>query len=358
MSTLLDLIAQGGVSAKAVAGVGGLATLLSIAAIIAAVARARSTVVGALSKVCLALAVAALGIGIGATVSARHKAEEQFAELRPTAKEELRRQAHLEARANLTLALPLAAAPIVFALVGLAVASRRRWGEFHETPPSGPGLSILLVLAALGAWGAGAYLWIQPPPGKVLDPAAKQVMDLVDALNAGEWNRCQTTVFTPELQAAVRDLAGNKDNQRRCVDHFLQLAKREDIEKLMAASWIDDTVERDRLKAKLADLSAPPKAAEAQPDEGPLAQIRSRARACFEKAAKRQPKLKVDFTLVMTVSKAGKVVAARDAAGGKADPARQCVIQAAKALAFPRGEARRVEARLVFPANGGASRPR
>jgi hypothetical protein len=352
LKQLTVLMNQGGALAWAVAGVGGFGILFALFVLFGSLLRAPSKVVRFFSVSCLLLAVVTAGLGLACTLLGRQKVEQAVTGKRPALAERLQRVGYLEARSGVTLAVPLAAPPILLGLLGLAVASRRRWSEYHETPPSGLGFPVLLLLLGVAGVAGAVSLYRQPVPGRDLDDDSWKVRDLTDALDANEWDKCLTTEWSVPAGSAAAGLGSHFDNQKRCIEHYEKL---DDLEKLAAAKWLDEPKLEAALAEKIALYKAPKPAEPAAAAVAPaaasedIAEVQAKAKACFDKEKKKKPKLTVATSLSVEVSKAGKVVAVRDTGAGKPDAARKCAATQAKSLKLKAGEARKFDVPLAFP---------
>lgn len=356
LQQLTQLMNQGGTLGWAVAITGGVGFLCALFVLFGALLKAPSKVVRFFAMACLVLSLGTSCVGIACTFLGRQAADKAATGKRPAAAERLQHRGYREAQAGVTLAVPFAAPPILFALLGLIVASRRRWTEYHEEPPRGLGLAVLLILLDGGGVGAGVWLYRQPVPGRDYEEDSWKVRDLTDALDAGEWQQCLTTTLTVPAGSEAQGLGAHYDNQRRCIEHFSAPdSKVGDLEVLAQAKWLDEPKLKEQLAAKLASLKAP-KAAEpagaAPAAPGPsadIAEVQAKAKECFEKEAKKKPKLTVATALAVEVSAQGKVVAVRDTGPGKPDKVRKCAVTSAKALKLKAGEERKFEVPLSFP---------
>jgi hypothetical protein len=152
-------------------------------------------------------------------------------------------------------------------------------------------------------------------------------------------------------------MGAHYDNQKRCLEHFAGPdAKREDVEALSAAKWLDEPKLKEQLAQKLETLEAPrpapaPAAAPPPPPapSADIASVQAKAKACFDKAVKKKPKLTVATALKVEVSAQGRVVAVKDTGAGKPDAVRKCAVTSAKALRLKAGEPRKFEVPLSFP---------
>lgn len=352
LNPLSQLIAQGGSLGWAVAGAGGLGLLLCLLVLFGSALKVSSRVVRFCAMACLMLSLATSALGIAGTVLGRQAAEQAMAGKRPALAERLQHQGFLEERSGVTLGIPCAAPPILFALLGLFVASRRRWTEYHEAPPSGLGLAVLLLLADAALVGASVWLYRQPVPGRELDEDGWRVRDLTDALDANEWEQCLKVTWELLPGSAAQGLGAHFDNQRRCIEHYGDV---ESLKVLAAAKWLDEPKLKAQLAEKLEPLEHPKPVAVAAPPPPPpgpsadIAEVQAKARACFDKAAKKKPKLTVATALAVEVSAQGKVVAVRDTGSGKPDAVRKCAVASAKTLKLKAGGARKFDVPLSFP---------
>ncbi len=261
--TLNELIAQltaAGILTQAAVGLTVFAAVLSLVILIAMLGRAPSGAVRKLSTLTLFVCAMGLAVALVDVYDARDQALHKANSLRPALAEKLKRQSYAQSLLGLTAALPLALLPLVVGVFGLRVASRRRWSEYHEAPPPSPAGALLFLAASVAAWGYGANLWSEPLPGRALDEESWRSLEFVDALDANEWGKCLTRgdAVVPPHSAPIA-LGADKDSQRRCVDHFLQLPNSDltaqpALQKLAAARWPDDPGQKTRIKERLAEL--------------------------------------------------------------------------------------------------------
>ncbi|MBK7857656.1 MAG: hypothetical protein IPJ65_03300 [Archangiaceae bacterium] len=366
MQTLILLMNQGGTLGWAVAVIGAFGVLLALFVLFGAALRSPSKVVRVLAMACLVLSLATSLTGLICTWVGRSGAEKAAIGKRAAAAERARLKGFLAARAGVTLAVPLAAPPLLLALVGLFVAARRRLEEEHDEPPPGLGLAVVLLLLDAGAVAASVMVQRQPPPGEALDDDGWHVREVSDALDANEWGRCLDAKWALAEQSPAHTMGAHADNQRKCVEHFVAEGKVEDLEALAAVKWLEDPKLRAALDEKLAAATSARAAAptpapepalvERNPSVRPaaspaadIALVQAKARACFDKAAKKKKRLSVATALAIEVSAAGKVVAVRDTGSGRPDAVRKCAVASAKTLKLKAGDARKLDVVLSFP---------
>jgi hypothetical protein len=360
VNQLIVLMNQGGTLGWAVAVVGAFGVLLALFVLFGSVLTAPSKVVRFLSMSCLFLSLGTSITGIACTLLGRSASERMAMGKRPAMAERIQQKGFVEARSGVTLAVPLAAPPILLALLGLVVASRRRWTEFHEEPPAGLTLAVVLFLLDGAAVAGSVFLYRQPAPGRELDDDGWRVRELTDALDANEWLRCLDTKWELPAGSPAQGMGAHLDNQRRCVEHFATEGKVEDLKALAELKWIDDPKVKTQLSEKISerDQAKPAQAAAASPSPSPaappppsadIAQVQAKARACFEKAAKKKKNLTVATALAIDVAADGKVLAVKDTGTGKPDAVRKCAVASAKALKLKAGDARKLDVPLSFP---------
>jgi len=336
-----ELISQGGPFAVLAAGLGALSCLLSVALIAGAVFGARTEIVRALAVMCVIFSVTTSTAGIGGALIGRQRSDQAAAASRPSAAERIRRAGYLESRANLKVALPFAAPAAAVAIAGMVIATRRRQREDDDRSPSGVGLSVALMLLAVGVWIFGARLLLQRLPGRELDDAGWKVLELSDALNAGEWDKCFTTPWSLGAATPAHALPAHAENQKRCAEHFTEVV---DLTRLQGAQWIDDASVKELIAKRLAPPPPPPSPTPAPPDKNEppstdpgtpatpdpaLAMLESKLRHCIKKHAK--------LELEVNISKDGKVDLPKKSA--------KCLKLAVAKLKLP-GPARKLEVEI------------
>src|SRR5947209_7101800 len=119
MERLVELFHQGGDIAYLAGVIGGVASLLALALLLATLGSTRSGVLRGMAIVALLLAAATAGAGIYGTVTARQQVDKVTASLKAGQAERIKRVGLTEAKACLTIALPLAVAPVLVAIIGL-----------------------------------------------------------------------------------------------------------------------------------------------------------------------------------------------------------------------------------------------
>ena len=77
--------------------------------------------------------------------------------------------------------------------------------------------------------------------------------------------------------------------------------------------------------------------------------VLAKAKACYQKAAKKKSRVTLVTALAVEVSAQGKVVAVKDTGSGKPDAVRKCAVSSTKALKLKAGEPRKFEVPLSFP---------
>src|SRR5581483_7981255 len=244
------LLKDGGATAWAAAGLGVLACLCGLALLAGTLFGARSSILRGMAFITVALALAATVCGVAGTLTGRGATEDAVRKQRPATAERLRRAGWVESRANVSVALPLTAPAALLALAGFVVASRRRQLEeiTDAGQPSGAGLFILLLLFFGAAWVFAGRLWKQPMPGRDLDDASWKVLDLADALDANEWDKCFTTPWSLGAATPAHALSAHANNQKRCAEHF---TTSDDLRRLLSAAWLDDPILRDALNKRI-----------------------------------------------------------------------------------------------------------
>jgi hypothetical protein len=353
MDRILDLYLKGGTAAQVMGAAGGLAALLAVILLLGIVARARSGFLRSMAIGCLLFSCVAVGAGVGQSWRARQAADAAVASERLGKSERIRRAAYLDAQAIAALGLETAAGPLLFALIALRVAGRRRWAEDHETPPPGAGVPVLLFLAGLAGCGIAGYFWKGPVPGRDLDETGWKLVDMRDALDAKEWSMCLTTDLALDGGVPGRAMGEWRDNQARCAKHFIlpgdTEAGRADLQKLLAARWFEDKEQR-RLVQQRIDETAPkapepakPSAPAPEPKPDPaLAEVQGLAKGCFQKAGHHVKSPATGVELV--VSKAGKVTDAKPKGGGHENAAAvKCLLKGAKSVTFAAGDERHLD---------------
>jgi hypothetical protein len=333
---MAELLNKGGSFAYLAAGAGALACLVALGLFIA-LFFAKSKVLRALAFACIALAIATAAVGIIGTLLGRSQVDTAVAHVKASDAERIKRTGYSEVQAILTVALPAAAGATFIALLGFIVASRRRWGEYHEAPPSGAGPAFLLFLFALVGLGVGVEMLRAPLPGRDLDAASWEVIGVSEELDAGKWETCFVNSLKLEPGSAATKLGAHADNQRRCFEHTASGPDpAANLSKLLEQKWIDDAALRDRIAAKIAELKAPPKPVEPPPSEKPpavdpaIAAVQAAWKPCLDQAAKK--KMKIDTVIVVTVASTGKVLEAKEKAPQKKDKVRACALTAAKTV--------------------------
>src|SRR4051812_25866168 len=113
---------QGGTLGWAVAVIGAFGVLLALFVLFGSLLKAPSKVVRFLAMSCLFLSLATSATGIACTLLGRMAADKAGTGKRPSVVERLQQKGFTEARSGVTLAVPLAAPPILLALLGLIVA--------------------------------------------------------------------------------------------------------------------------------------------------------------------------------------------------------------------------------------------
>jgi hypothetical protein len=351
MESVTGLLTQGGFSAYAAAALGGIGAVFALALFAGVVFGAGSQSLRGMAVVAVLCAFAATGAGIGGAYLARKKTDQGIGgKVRPAAAERLRRAGWLESRATLSVALPLVAPAALLALVGFVVAGRRRASEFNEEPPAGPGLFIALLVCTTAAWAWGGKMWRDPLPGRDLDDSSWKVLDLADAIDAGDWEKCFTTPWSLGAATPAHALPAHADNQKRCAEHFTSAG---DLSRLLSAAWFDDATLRETVKKKAeeAAAAAPPaappstapptnaaadkekdKAESAEPARADpaLAMLESKLRHCIKKRSK--------LELQVNISKDGRVDLPKNSP--------KCMKVAAAKIKLPKGNARTLEVQI------------
>jgi hypothetical protein len=353
IESVTGLLNQGGFSAYAAAALGGIGAVFALALFAGIVFGAGSQSLRGMAVVAVLCAFAATGAGIGGAYLARKKSEQTMAKVRPAAAERLRRAGWLESRATLSVALPLVAPAALLALIGFVVAARRRASEFNEEPPAGPGLFIALLVCTTGAWAWGGKMWQDPLPGRDLDDSSWKVLDLADAIDAGDWDKCFTTPWSLGAATPAHALPAHAENQKRCAEHFTSAG---DLNRLSSAVWLDDATLREGIKKRAEEAAlaappaaappstAPPAAAEKDKDkekEKPesseparadpaLAMLESKLRHCIKKRSK--------LELQVNISKDGRVDLPKNSP--------KCLKVAAAKIKLPKGNARTLEVQI------------
>jgi hypothetical protein len=330
------------------AAVAGIASGLTLLGILLGL---RSRALRAVSVVALLGVLSLLGAGAYATYQADQAADAAVANVTPASvAERQRRAAHELARGNLLLALGLSAVPLALGLLGLTVAGRRRWRDDADRPEHLRAIFSLVAIADMIGFAGEAVAWKMPLPGRDLDEMGWKVVELEEAIGRQQFQACLTFEAPIENSSRVRRLPQFKDNQRRCVEHFVNAAPQPgadaagDLKRLLAARWLEDEALRKKAQAKVDELTQPspaspedPEAAHqkalAEEEDSARNQLSEVARACFEKAAARARKLKVSVTLELVVGTSGEVKGVEEGKGAL-EPAtlRKCVFDAAKKL--------------------------
>src|ERR1043165_1532786 len=105
---------DGGTLGWAVAVAGGFAILCALFVLFGSLLRAPSKVVRFLAMMCLFLSLATSAIGVAITLMGRQPPLAAANGKRASASERIQREGFIQARSGVTLAVPLAAPPILF----------------------------------------------------------------------------------------------------------------------------------------------------------------------------------------------------------------------------------------------------